>query len=198
MRIAIVGGGASGVLTAVQLARCWTGEVRPQVFLYDASARVARGAAYSTENPRHLLNVPAGRMSALADEPDHFVRWLARDSPTVTPEDYRPRIDYGNYLAHCLAMHARDVGLTVRHVSVDDIERAGDEWRVWHSRGIDAVDAVVLALGRPSDLVRGDPRSVAATARAMGYRAGATNQLVEDYRRVTRRARVVYDRVFFD
>ena len=159
MRIAIVGGGASGVLTAVQLARCWTGGVRPQVYLYDASARVARGAAYSTENPRHLLNVPAGRMSALADEPDHFVRWLARDSP-VTPEDYRPRIDYGNYLAHCLAMHARDVGLTVRHVSVDDIERAGDEWRLWHSRGVDVVDAVVLALGHaaPSSLpVLGPP-----------------------------------------
>ena len=59
-------------------------------------------------------------------------------------------------------------------------------------------NAIVLALGRPSDVVPVDPRSVAATARAMGYRAGATNQLLEDYRRVTRRARQVYDRVFFD
>ena len=27
-------------------------------------------------NPRHLLNVRIENMSAFADEPDHFVRWL--------------------------------------------------------------------------------------------------------------------------
>jgi hypothetical protein len=31
----------------------------------------------------------------------------------------------------------------------------------------------------------------------MGYRAGETQNLVEDYLRVTRRARAVYDDVFF-
>jgi [glutamine synthetase] adenylyltransferase / [glutamine synthetase]-adenylyl-L-tyrosine phosphorylase len=58
-------------------------------------------------------------------------------------------------------------------------------------------NAVMLALGRPSDLVPGDPRSLASTARAMGYPAGASQQLVEDYLRATRRARAVYERVFF-
>jgi uncharacterized NAD(P)/FAD-binding protein YdhS len=85
MRMAIVGGGASGVLSAVHLARCWTGSSRPEVILYDGSARVARGAAYSTGDPRHLLNVPASRMSALADDPSHFVRWLGRHDPAATP-----------------------------------------------------------------------------------------------------------------
>jgi [glutamine synthetase] adenylyltransferase / [glutamine synthetase]-adenylyl-L-tyrosine phosphorylase len=42
-----------------------------------------------------------------------------------------------------------------------------------------------------------DPRSLAAVARAMGYRAGHTQDLVEDYRRATRRARAVYESVFF-
>ena len=58
-------------------------------------------------------------------------------------------------------------------------------------------NAVMLALGRPSDIVPSDPRSLACTARAMGYPAGASQQLVEDYRRATRRARGVYERVFF-
>jgi glutamate-ammonia-ligase adenylyltransferase len=58
-------------------------------------------------------------------------------------------------------------------------------------------NAVTLALGRPSDIIPGDPRSLAGTARAMGYPAGASQQLVEDYRRATRRARAVYERVFF-
>jgi [glutamine synthetase] adenylyltransferase / [glutamine synthetase]-adenylyl-L-tyrosine phosphorylase len=42
-----------------------------------------------------------------------------------------------------------------------------------------------------------DPRALAAVARAMGYPAGATRDLLEDYRRATRRARAVYDDVFF-
>jgi glutamate-ammonia-ligase adenylyltransferase len=58
-------------------------------------------------------------------------------------------------------------------------------------------NAVMLALGRASDMVPGDPRSLASTARAMGYPAGASQQLLEDYRRATRRARAVYERVFF-
>ncbi|HMC70674.1 MAG TPA: hypothetical protein VKJ07_16070, partial [Mycobacteriales bacterium] len=58
-------------------------------------------------------------------------------------------------------------------------------------------NAVMLALGRPSDVMPGDPRSLAGTARAMGYAAGASQQLLEDYRRATRRARAVYERVFF-
>ena len=152
MRIGIVGGGASGVLTAVHVARRWTEQSPPHVTLYDESARVARGAAYSTDNPRHLLNVPAGRMSALADDPYHFVRWLRRRDPTATREDYRPRLEFGNYLAHCLAQHARDVSLTVRHAGVRDLERVGREWHVHHSRGTDVVDAVVLAMGHAAPI----------------------------------------------
>ncbi|HET6911443.1 MAG TPA: bifunctional [glutamine synthetase] adenylyltransferase/[glutamine synthetase]-adenylyl-L-tyrosine phosphorylase [Mycobacteriales bacterium] len=58
-------------------------------------------------------------------------------------------------------------------------------------------NAVMLASGRASDLVPTDPRSLAVTARAMGYPAGSSQELLEDYRRATRRSRSVYDRVFF-
>jgi glutamate-ammonia-ligase adenylyltransferase len=58
-------------------------------------------------------------------------------------------------------------------------------------------NAVVLARGRASDALPTDPRSLAAVARAMGYPAGRTQDLLEDYWRVTRRARAVYDDVFF-
>jgi glutamate-ammonia-ligase adenylyltransferase len=59
-------------------------------------------------------------------------------------------------------------------------------------------NAVVLARGKASDALPVDPRSLAAVARAMGYQAGHTQDLVEDYRRATRRARAVYEVVFFD
>jgi glutamate-ammonia-ligase adenylyltransferase len=58
-------------------------------------------------------------------------------------------------------------------------------------------NAVVLARGRPGDALPTDPRSLAAVSRAMGYPAGRTQDMVEDYRRATRRARAVYDDVFF-
>jgi [glutamine synthetase] adenylyltransferase / [glutamine synthetase]-adenylyl-L-tyrosine phosphorylase len=58
-------------------------------------------------------------------------------------------------------------------------------------------NAIVQARGRASDAVPTEPRTLAAVARAMGYPAGATHDLLEDYRRATRRARAVYDDVFF-
>ncbi|HEX3824898.1 MAG TPA: bifunctional [glutamine synthetase] adenylyltransferase/[glutamine synthetase]-adenylyl-L-tyrosine phosphorylase [Mycobacteriales bacterium] len=57
-------------------------------------------------------------------------------------------------------------------------------------------NAVVLAKGRPSDVVPSDARSLAAIARAMGYRSGHTGDLLEDYLRATRRARAVHERLF--
>jgi glutamate-ammonia-ligase adenylyltransferase len=57
-------------------------------------------------------------------------------------------------------------------------------------------NATMLARGRASDVLPTDPRSLAAVARAMGYRAGHTGDLLEDYRRATRQARAVHERLF--
>src|SRR5262245_62594715 len=73
-RIAVIGGGFSGVMTAIHLLwRCNPGE---RVYLVERGDRVGPGLAYGTLHPRHLVNVRAENMSAFADEPDHFVRWL--------------------------------------------------------------------------------------------------------------------------
>jgi glutamate-ammonia-ligase adenylyltransferase len=75
----------------------------------------------------------------------------------------------------------------------DDAEVLVAAWRM----ATRVRNAVVLARGRPSDSVPTDARVLAAVARAMGYRAGRTQDLLEDYRRATRRARSVYEKVFF-
>jgi len=73
--LAIIGGGASATLLLAQLARRgFAGEID----VYDRAGAFARGVAYSTLHACHLLNVRAANMSALADEPDDFVRWAAR------------------------------------------------------------------------------------------------------------------------
>jgi glutamate-ammonia-ligase adenylyltransferase len=57
-------------------------------------------------------------------------------------------------------------------------------------------NAIVLAQGRPSDLMPSEARARAAVARAMGYHVGETADLLEDYQRATRRARRVHERLF--
>ena len=96
-RVAVIGGGASGTLQALNLARRGA-----KVTLIERERTPGRGVAYSTGRPEHLLNVPARRMSAFGDDPDHFTRWFA-DQRGGTDEDFAPRMLYGDYLAGLLA-----------------------------------------------------------------------------------------------
>ena len=95
--VAVIGGGASGTLQALHLKRAGA-----DVTLIERGPAAGRGVAYGTKRPEHLLNVPARRMSAWADDPGHFSRWYA-DLAGATEEDYAPRMVYGDYLAGLLA-----------------------------------------------------------------------------------------------
>jgi uncharacterized NAD(P)/FAD-binding protein YdhS len=76
LHVAIIGGGASGTLTAAQLLR---GPAAPdfgvRVTMIDQHGRHGLGAAYSTDREDHLLNAMAGQMSAVPDDPEHLIRW---------------------------------------------------------------------------------------------------------------------------
>ena len=85
--VAIVGAGFSGTMTAAQLARKGIASV-----LIEGGGRAGLGAAYSTSDPAHLLNVPAGNMSAWPDVPDDFAR-RAGD-----PDMFAERRQFGAYL----------------------------------------------------------------------------------------------------
>ncbi|MCP3103749.1 FAD/NAD(P)-binding protein [Myxococcus sp. K15C18031901] len=98
--MAIIGGGASGVLLAIHLLRHARAPLR--VLLVERGEQVGRGLAYSTRSPCHLLNVPAARMGAFADDPEHFLRWLRRETPDTRPGDFVPRMRFGRYLQELL------------------------------------------------------------------------------------------------
>lgn len=59
-------------------------------------------------------------------------------------------------------------------------------------------NAIVLARGRPGDLVPSAPPDLTGIAHLMGYPPGQGSDLLEDYRRITRRARGVVERVFYE
>jgi uncharacterized NAD(P)/FAD-binding protein YdhS len=142
--VAIVGGGFSGAMLAARLA-----EDGVDVRLINRTAAFGLGVAYSTDCDAHLLNVRAGRMSARADDPDHFVRWLSRHYPHLaSPETFAPRRIYGLYVQATLAeAEARFPGRIRRivgeAVSVDDTTVVLDD-----GARIQA-DAIVLATGNP-------------------------------------------------
>lgn len=97
MRIAIIGGGASGTLVAVQLLRNVAGHAL-HIQLIEKSGAPGPGLAYATRSPQHLLNVPAARMSALPDDAEHFLRWLRRRDRAAAAGSFAPRGTYGEYL----------------------------------------------------------------------------------------------------
>jgi uncharacterized NAD(P)/FAD-binding protein YdhS len=103
--VAVVGAGAAGTLTAIQLCETAARRRTPlALVLLDPSPEAGRGTAYATRDPRHRLNVPAGGMSCYPDEPGHFTRWLCRHGePTVNGADFATRYRYGAYLADTLA-----------------------------------------------------------------------------------------------
>jgi uncharacterized NAD(P)/FAD-binding protein YdhS len=152
----IIGGGAGGCLVAAQWLRRAVGPSR--LVLIERSDAVGRGFAYGTAEPGHLLNVPAGRMGAFPDEPDHFFRWVAARvgqpgfPAAVGPGDFLPRLLYGRYLGEVLAAArgaaAPGVEFDVIHGEAVDLEERPEGARV-HLRDGRIVEGsrVVLALG---------------------------------------------------
>ncbi len=98
--VVVVGGGFSGTMLAVQLLRR---APTLSVAVIDRGSVPGRGLAYSTEFDCHLLNVAASNISALPEEPEHFLRWArAHNDPSTQPTSFVPRRVYGRYISSML------------------------------------------------------------------------------------------------
>ncbi|WKX69969.1 bifunctional [glutamine synthetase] adenylyltransferase/[glutamine synthetase]-adenylyl-L-tyrosine phosphorylase [Streptomyces sp. XD-27] len=58
-------------------------------------------------------------------------------------------------------------------------------------------NAVMLVRGRPGDTFPVGSRELAAVGRYLGYEPGHVGEMLDDYRRITRRARAVVERLFY-
>lgn len=147
--IAIVGSGFSGVMTAIHLLR--GPSPRPvRVLMVNRSGVMARGVAYGTNSPAHLLNVPAGKMSAFPDDPAHFVRFAQSLDPSVTPGTFVRRSIYGAYLESMLTEAAASRGGSLEQIVAEvngvEPERAWVTMTTADGQRI-VVDRMVLAVG---------------------------------------------------
>ena len=174
-RIVIVGGGASGVLMAAHLLR--GGRQDLHVTIVEKRAQLGRGLAYATGNPNHLLNVRAANMSAFADDPGHFSRWLAAQdaAPNVAGgEGFRfvSRKLYGVYLESLLDPYWSPDGARAALTVVRDCARAakvtptGVEIAL-DSGGFVPADLAIFACGHESVIDEG-PFSISPWAEPLG------------------------------
>ncbi|WP_423602285.1 FAD/NAD(P)-binding protein [Sphingomonas sp. MS122] len=168
--VAIVGAGFSGTLQAINLLR----HQGPRATLIERGSRAGEGLAYGAAHPSHVLNVRAGNMSALPDDPGHFARWLAGRGVKDAASSFASRVTYGEYLREMLDAALANSGgrLTVRYGEVVDATatRSGVTLTLDDGETI-AADAAVLAVGNlpphdppglsdgvlPDDLYKGDP-----------------------------------------
>jgi uncharacterized NAD(P)/FAD-binding protein YdhS len=98
--VLIIGGGFSGTILAVQLLRQ---SASVTVGIVDRGSAPGRGLAYSSPHRFHLLNVPAGEMSAWPDAPGDFLAWARLHyDPAVQARSFLPRSVYGAYVANLL------------------------------------------------------------------------------------------------
>ena len=164
--VAIIGGGFSGTLTAVNLARLAKDALR--IVLINHGYPLGRGIAYSTKRVEHLLQRVAalGTAPAFPEQPSHFVDWLASQAEfaavpeAALREHFVPRKVYGDYLQALLFWHGK--GSTTSRARVEFIQ--GEALDVVPGAGRVAVvveghptvetDKVLLATGNqvPADL----------------------------------------------
>ena len=155
--IAIIGSGFSGTLTAVQILRSAAQPLR--VILYDPKGDFGPGLAYGTASDEHLLNVPAGGMSALDDEPGHFLNWLKARGSSADAGSFVQRKVYGEYVKQLLDDTCRSAAPDVRmDFSLSEVvdlrvHASGKAELISRDGSSEFADNVVLATGNslPSD-----------------------------------------------
>jgi uncharacterized NAD(P)/FAD-binding protein YdhS len=100
----IIGGGFSGIVLAIQLIE--QSQQSIEISIFEEKALFCKGIAYTPYSKKHILNVPAAKMSAFPDRPNHYLDWLMEDPEYKTlPKDwvgasFTPRYLYGAYLEH--------------------------------------------------------------------------------------------------
>ncbi|MGE1175768.1 FAD/NAD(P)-binding protein [Pseudomonas sp. BW7P1] len=104
--LVIIGLGFSGAVTAIEfLNRAPAGS---RLTIINRSGQMARGLAYGTDSPDHLLNVPAGNMSALVEQSDSFLEFCKQLDPGHHSGSFVSRQMYGAYLSQLLSRAKAD------------------------------------------------------------------------------------------
>lgn len=184
-RVAVIGAGAAGALTALHLAREARRRATPvEVVLLDPAGHHVAGTAFGRAGDGHLLNVPVSGMSALPDQPDHFLDWLRAHDPLARPNDFAPRRTWSTYLAQTLERELAGP-MTLRHraTAITAVRATDGGVRLLTVDGapVDA-EAAVIATGLPPTHSGWAPAGLTRSKRYVAdpWAAGALDRVAAD------------------
>jgi uncharacterized NAD(P)/FAD-binding protein YdhS len=114
--LVIVGGGFSSTVAAVEFIRALSHQA--ELIIIDEHGNFGPGVAYSSQNEGHVLNVPAGNMSALTGDPSSFLSYCNERGLRVHSGSFISRVEYGRYLSALLnqSIAASNGKVTVRTI----------------------------------------------------------------------------------
>jgi uncharacterized NAD(P)/FAD-binding protein YdhS len=156
LTVGIIGAGFCGIMTAVHLINS---RQPVRIIIINDRHPFARGIAFSPYSQHHILNVPAGKMSAFPDRPAHFVDWIQSHKyfdgltdTTLIAGSYLPRQLYGDYLEdiwrNALASRADHTEVTVIDDTAIRVEANLTGYRIHTAKsGAVGADEIVLATG---------------------------------------------------
>ena len=138
--VVIIGGGFSGTMLAAQLAKRGVSSA-----IVEGGDRAGKGTAFSTPEAAHLLNVPAGKMSAWPDHAADFADAVASEGYEAT--DFVPRRRFGAYLSAILDEARRSDLVKLVAGEATRAEPADGGWIVTLADG-SRIEAKALALAQ--------------------------------------------------
>lgn len=147
MNVAVIGGGASGILTVKRLVDALREAGTSQTVSIDIFEKQTErgGLAYqSSQDPILTMNGPISNMSAFKEDPGHLHRWLSRADRRRWPDDlkersfdladYCPRVLYRLYLEDILDSAIAEgaaIGVRVRTLEEEVLDVGRSDSRRW-------------------------------------------------------------------
>lgn len=157
--IAIVGGGVTGAALAIHIARRYPNIKTARLVVFEPREKLGAGLAYSTHEPAHRINVPAGKMTLYPEDPESFLRFatnrnIVSNDPEAFGSDglpYLQRASFGEYVSSEIQPYLEQGAVEHRKSSVTNIGKSGKQWLLKADDGsILLADAVAIAVSHPA------------------------------------------------
>lgn len=145
--LAIVGGGSTATSFLAQLVAALDPAKEDgarRITVFEPLPDVGPGEPYAADLPTNLLNIPAGKMSAYAEDRGHFLRWIESRGAgmlrkhgvmQLDADAFLPRPLFGEYLQDVwrdVCSRAQTLGVHIQRVAarVDGIGLSPDDGRI--------------------------------------------------------------------